>query len=623
MKIIHGLMTGQVLQRDKKGRGSATITGSCRAAGEVELRVTRNGTTLPGHDWKVTGSAGDKRFIAELKGLRAGGPYTVELRIRDGRRNADALTVEEVFVGDVWILAGQSNMEGVGNIEDAPRPHPQVRAFFMRDEWGQAEAKLHLLAEAVDSVHNDYGTGGKRPSPSALEKLRKNALKGVGPGFAFGLEMRRRTRVPQGLIACAHGGTSMAQWSPEKKNEGGASLYGAMIRRYEKLGQPVAGVLWYQGESDAIEGDIAVYTDRMKKLVAATRADMKLPKLAWFVVQIGCHACATGGFEWNAVQEQQRRLPDEIDRLVVVPAIDLDLDDGIHISGRAQTTLGTRLARQADRMVHGNHKEKPSIRLKEIRPADCPKGASPALCPSIEVVYANVAGKLKSEGRPTGFAILDSDGNDACAIYRTEISGNRVLLYATLSEYHLEGCALSYGHGRFPYCNITDADGRSLPVMQALPITTDHPAHLLDWQTAQLPGTKSLTRVGYKAASSARSWRKAPPRGAGGVLPKPADEETTGLFVLRTHINATEPLTAWMDFGANIPFKLWLSGKPVLQDPKAAVPFNPREYRAELKLHKGKNELLALVELARPAAFQGIGARVGTEDGEADPRIHA
>ena len=34
------------------------------------------------------------------------------------------------------------------------------------------------------------------------------------------------------------------------RDQGGASLYGAMMRRYEKLGQKVAGLLWYQGESD-------------------------------------------------------------------------------------------------------------------------------------------------------------------------------------------------------------------------------------------------------------------------------------------------------------------------------------------------------------------------------------
>jgi sialate O-acetylesterase len=35
------------------------------------------------------------------------------------------------------------------------------------------------------------------------------------------------------------------------KQKGGDSLYGAMIRRFELIGGKVAGVLWYQGESDA------------------------------------------------------------------------------------------------------------------------------------------------------------------------------------------------------------------------------------------------------------------------------------------------------------------------------------------------------------------------------------
>jgi len=60
-----------------------------------------------------------------------------------------------------------------------------------------------------------------------------------------------------------HGGTSMAQWSPPLRNKGGASLYGAMMRRYEKLGQPIAGLLWYQGESDANREAASVYTQKM------------------------------------------------------------------------------------------------------------------------------------------------------------------------------------------------------------------------------------------------------------------------------------------------------------------------------------------------------------------------
>jgi hypothetical protein len=480
MKITHGLMTGQVLQRDTQGKGHATISGSCDTEGTVELRVLKAGKVVRGHEWRKAGCAAENHaqaaratgngFCVELEGLRTGGPYRVELRVKAGRKVVGRMAVDELFVGDIWILAGQSNMEGVGNLVDAPTPHPMVRAFFMRDEWGVAEEKLHYLSEAVDKVHNGYGDEEGRPPKAELEKERASQMKGTSPGLAFALELYRRTKVPQGVIPCAHGGTSMAQWSPELRDQGGASLYGAMMRRYEKLGQPVAGVVWYQGESDANPAAAEIYTEKMVELVGATRRDMALPKLPWLVVQLGCHAATDDPKSWNSIQEQQRLLPSVIKRLDVASAIDLELDDGIHIGGKAQVVLGRRLARLADRLVHKTAKAKPGIVLKRLEMVPTPNRCAGATCVSVLLTYGHAAGGLVSEGRPTGFVLLNARGEDVRGIYKTTLNGSRVLLHTNMQPDQLELLSVSYGHGRQPYCNVTDREGMSLPVIQALPV---------------------------------------------------------------------------------------------------------------------------------------------------------
>lgn len=468
MKITHGLLPGQVLQRNAQNKGSALITGTAKN-GALEYRILKDGKALGKFTWTAAGAAEQQRFILAIGGIPCGGPYQVELRIRDKRKTIDTLSIAEIFVGDVWIAAGQSNMQGVGNLVDAPKPHPQVRAFYTRDEWAVAVEPIHFLAEAVDIFHNGYGNGPKRPRNATLTSQLRDTVKGVSPAHAFALDMRRRTRVPQGIIACAHGGTSMAQWSPALRHQGGAALYGAMMRRYEKLGQQVAGMLWYQGESDADKVAAKIYTQNMKNIVQATRDDMGIPGLPWLIVQIGCHAAADGKY-WNSIQEQQRLLPNEIKNLDVAPAVDLGIDDGIHISGVGQQILGKRLARLAARLVYKDRKEQGSIYLKGVTvDTKSPKPGDPRTL-VVELEYGNVKGKLQSQGLPTGFTMIDRRGNAFPSLYKITLRGNRVLLETGQTMEILKTLAVSYGHDRHPYCNIIDADGMSLPAMQRVAI---------------------------------------------------------------------------------------------------------------------------------------------------------
>lgn len=467
MHIHHGLLPGQVLQRNQHGRGCADVNGACTAAGEVQWRLADTDRGIASHAWLTAGHSDGRYFEVTLADLPTGGPYQVELQIRSNGKTVERTAVDNLFVGDVWILVGQSNMEGVGNLKHAPDPHPMVHAFYMRDEWGVAQEKLHYLAEAVDKVHNSYGNEDGRPSKAELEKGRTALVKGMSPGHAFGLEMYKRTNVPQALIPCAHGGTSMAQWSPALRDRGGTALYGAMMRRYEKLNQPVAGVLWYQGESDANPDCVYEYTNKMVDLIAASRRDMNQPDLPWIIVQLGCHA-APGGEYWNRIQEQQRRLPEAVNNIDVIPAVDLPLDDPIHISGAGHLILAQRLARAAERLVHGKPTAQSGIKLKEMRLKPTPDTNRNCPWMSVELEYDNVAGSLVSTGRPTGFALLNEKGKKVHGIFKTTLHDNCVVLHTSLPKQNLETLGVSYGHGRHPFCNITDSDGMSLPAMNAV-----------------------------------------------------------------------------------------------------------------------------------------------------------
>jgi len=562
MKITHGLLKGQVLQRNAKNRAFAQISGTSISSGDVEIRILKKDKVVKGFNWKKAGESKAKKFTATLADLKAGGPYSVELKI-----SKEKLTVSEVFVGDVWILAGQSNMQGAGNRVDQPKAHPMVRGFFMRDEWAVAEEPLHHTPEAVDVFHNVYGTGSDRPTEEQLRKMARENKKGVGPGIFFAQEMYNKSKVPQGLIACAHGGTSMAQWSPDLVDQGGASLYGAMMRRFEKLGQPIAGILWYQGESDANEDAASLYTKKMKELVEATRKDMHSPTLPWMIVQIGCHI-APGGQYWNSIQEQQRLFPKSIKNFEVVPAIDLALADGIHISGKGHAILGKRLARLADRLVYKNKKAKPGIKLKSIKYIYTAYHPGEPVASSIEITYRNVVGSLTSKGLPTGFAIVDEKGNNANLIYKTRFFGSKVILEVSGPIHGASTLKLSYGHGRYSYCNITDNEGMSLPVMQTVPINTDMASFITKWKVKTLSGKSAMNNLTsalvQKAEVSKQCWRKVHVEQGFVVLPRPLASDRIGIHLFKACIKADKDTPSVFCFGSDSNFIIMVIRAPRL-----------------------------------------------------------
>ena len=82
-------------------------------------------------DQKIkTKSDAQGRWSAKLPVRPAGGPYTLVVK---GKKNT--ITLDDILMGDVWVCAGQSNMEWPLNMvnnaeaEVAAANHPNVRLF--------------------------------------------------------------------------------------------------------------------------------------------------------------------------------------------------------------------------------------------------------------------------------------------------------------------------------------------------------------------------------------------------------------------------------------------------------------------------------------------------------------
>ena len=390
------------------------------------------------HDYQVLqrdagGSARITLDSGETVELPIGGPYEV-----GGAKN--------VLVGDLWVLAGQSNMEGVGDLTDVEPPHPLVHSFQSREQWAPAEEPLHWLGESPRLIHHVLWG---QPMPTELPPRDPARVKGAGLGLTFARAMAEQTGVPVGLVPAAHGGTSMQQWEPSRKGQGGASLYGATLERVRAVGGKVAGILWYQGESDANPTDAALYEARMTALVQSFRADFQQLDLPFYYVQLG--GFVTDPFPesvsgWNRVRESQRTWQETLPNVGMVSAIDCGLDDGIHIDTSGLKALGRRLAAAA------SGQPAPALRSAAFEPD---RGW-------LRVSFDHVQGGLQAPGRPAGFSLRDPAGNELPLIYKVTLDGSDALLKIT-DPARLPGASLWYGYGLAPYCNLTDSTGAAVP----------------------------------------------------------------------------------------------------------------------------------------------------------------
>jgi hypothetical protein len=592
VKILQGLAEGQVLQRIGSRGASARLIGLSANTGPVFATIQAPRGVLKGWKERPVGAAARGTFSVELKDIPAGGPYRLTLRCEHVQ-----VRVKAFFCGDVWLMAGQSNMEGVGNMTDPAKPHPLIRALSMRREWRLAEDPLHVLGESPDSCH----AGARQLTPEQGESIRRTAKKGVGVGLFFAREMLTRSGVPQGLIATAHGGTSMAQWDPALKDQGGDSLYGSMMLSWQATGQPVAGVLWYQGESDSDGAPLQIYTEKMRGLVAAVRRDFKQPSLPWLMVQIATVFGQWGGPGWNDMQEQQRLLPLKIKHLETVAAVDLPLDDNIHIGAVGFPVLAMRLARAADRLVYGNRLEAPMPRLKAIIPPHPKK--TPGY---IEVVFDHVPGGLRAHGAPRGFALIDGDGREVPSIFKTTLHGDTARLHIQPGLILPFGTRLAYGHGRMPVCTITDARDCALPAFGPQPFIK--PNSFLPfcrvWRIGSIV-TAPAAPLGKLAcpdpeahAAETRTY------GIDGFINEHARwQKAAGHAYFSAKLTLSEPMKLEFLLGYDGPFRLWLDGEAFYTDISGINPCLVDEFSKTATLAAGTHTVIVAMDLNEGAAW--------------------
>lgn len=398
--------------------------------------------------------------------LATGGPYTVD----------DA---HHIYVGDIWVMAGQSNMRGFGFMHDLVTqqpllhdPIPSVHLFQSNETWAVAADPTHRLSQSPRSVHH------RLPDPTVRDPSLVD-IRGASLGLPFADRYQQENdQVPVGLVASAHGGTSMDQWL----QSGEDSLYGAMLARIEKVGGAVAGILWFQGETEGMAGGDVIYSyaDKTHQLFDMMRTDIA-PGIPIACVQLGRLISPTvPDNSWSHIRFQQQQLFDTYPHCQAVAAIDTDNDDFVHLGARGLSTVGRRLAIAATHVRRRDNTASSSPRIEKamVHRIQVKTGVSMQF---IKVSFQHVETiHWRSLSEVHGFSVRDiqDDNKEYAVIVKALINeqDKSVHLFlnrdadAVLSN-NKDRLCLCYGWGKTPVCNLTTTTDMA-PLATKIPLFT-------------------------------------------------------------------------------------------------------------------------------------------------------
>lgn len=332
--VIKG--TAQTSQRGKTVNPTQLVTtiSQGKKSSSAQAKISKNGDftcTLP-------------KQKTSLK------PYSLTISYNE----TTLLTLKNVYVGDVFVAAGQSNMElnysqyyeGSGNAYNFGG------GLVTTDDLPKqlSDKNVHFVASANSSKGTDFPLRDvNEQADSWLEATTDNSQHFSYLAQQFAMQLRAaHPNVPVGIIQTAWGGT------PIRNHVKGGDIYANHIAPLE--GFHVAGVLWYQGCDDSMnEATALAYESQMTSLINQYRAVFDQDDLPFLYVQLA---------RWPGYQYTQNVRFAQLSTLKnvglhnasnVAMTVSLDTDKGtstlIHPLGK--DILGARMAAQYLAMSEG------------------------------------------------------------------------------------------------------------------------------------------------------------------------------------------------------------------------------------------------------------------------------
>ena len=166
---------------------------------------------------------------------------------------------------------------------------------------------------------------------------------GVSLAESFALEYSKaHGNVQVGLIPCADGGTDIDDWV-----EGGVLFDNAIYQsRLADRTSNIVGILWHQGESDAKEGRVEAYEEKLKKVISAFRKEKCLKDIPFIMGELGKWDRSTTPWDgklYNDVNDIIIKVAKQTENAILVPSEGLTSnEDFLHFNAKSLREFGVR-----------------------------------------------------------------------------------------------------------------------------------------------------------------------------------------------------------------------------------------------------------------------------------------
>lgn len=324
-----------VFQRNNSNIGNIYITGTLdqdadRVEGRLIPRLANQGQAT---EWKVIDNVIDgQSFTGAIDGQ--GGWYRLELRAIRNDQVTSTSSIEKVGIGEVFIVAGQSNAQGDGKFANA-----------------RSSADERVLA--FEPNYFDHNTALIKNFPDALSIDKFTNISGntnIGPlGYTawcwgeLGDLLVKKLNVPVLFYNAALSGTSTENWLSSISGKDTYHVvtgvkfekfmpYHALRRTLHSLISiyGVRSILWHQGEFDAISRVTELtYFNNMRDLIQECRNNVG-EKIPWVVSRVSRYE----GNNYPAIINGQNRVINNIESVWAGPFTD-DIQpnrpDGAHL----------------------------------------------------------------------------------------------------------------------------------------------------------------------------------------------------------------------------------------------------------------------------------------------------